>query len=91
MNPAHPHVYPVADRFGVLAAYLPGDEAFNEVGVSLSRRFAVGEQGALELTVDGLQGDTFRIERAPTDDPADPLSSGAGDERTRRVRRSMGE
>ncbi len=80
MNPAHPHTYPVADRFGVLAAYLPGDEAFNEVGVSLSRRFAVGEQGALELTLDGLQGDTFRIEREPTGDPTDPLVSGRGDE-----------
>jgi hypothetical protein len=79
LNPAHPHTYPVADRFGVLAAYLPGDEAFNEVGVSLSRRFAVGEQGAVELTVDGLQGDTFRIEREPTGDPGDPLASGSGD------------
>ena len=33
LNPMHPHMYPFAERFGVLAAYLPGDEAFNETGV----------------------------------------------------------
>lgn len=82
MNPTHLHTYPVAERFRVLT-YLPGDEAFNEVGVSLTRRFAVGEQGALELTADALQGDTFRIAREPTDDQRDPLVSGIGDEADR--------
>jgi hypothetical protein len=80
MNPAHPHTYRVPERFHVLAAYLPGEEAFNEVGVSLSRRLAIGEDGSLELAVDGLQGDSFRIEREPTGDPQDPIARGEGDD-----------
>jgi hypothetical protein len=76
MNPSHPHVYPFAERFHVLAAYLPGDEAFDETGVSVSRQFALPRDIAVTASADWLQGDTFRIARTPVsaNDPlrADP-------------------
>ena len=34
LNPAHPHTYPFAERFRVLATYLPGEESLNETGAS---------------------------------------------------------
>lgn len=61
-NIVHPHAYPFAERFGVLAAYLPGEEAFIETGASLSRRFGFAGDRSLELSVDWLQGDSFRVE-----------------------------
>jgi hypothetical protein len=75
LNPIHPHADPFAERFGALA-YLPGDEAFNETGVSISRLVPLGGAGALTASVDWLQGDSFRIERQRTDDANDPLVSG---------------
>ena len=62
LNPAHPHTYPFAERFRVLAAYLPGEEAFNETGLQLSKLFALPGDAALTASVDWLQGDTFRRE-----------------------------
>src|SRR5687768_16364287 len=41
LNPLHPHAYPFAERPRVLVEYLPGDESFNETGVSVSRRFPI--------------------------------------------------
>ncbi len=73
LNVAHPHTYPFAERFQVLAAYLPGDEAFNETGVSLSERFALPRDIALTVSLDALQGDSFRLPRTPSEASNDPL------------------
>jgi hypothetical protein len=77
MNPAHPHVYPFAERFRVLAEYLPGEEAFNETGLDVSKQFALPHDIALTASADWLQGDSFRRARTPvaTGDPltADPV------------------
>lgn len=62
LNPMHPHVYPFAERFRVLAAYLPGEEAFNETGLQLSKLFGLPGDVAMIASVDWLQGDTFRRE-----------------------------
>lgn len=63
MNPAHPHTYPFAERFRVLAEYLPGEESLNETGVQLSEQFALPHDVALTVSADWLQGDTFRRAR----------------------------
>lgn len=79
LNPAHPHTYPFAERFGVLAANLPGEEALNETGASLSERIPTPGEFSLTASVDWLQGDSFRREREPAEDEADPLLTGEGD------------
>jgi hypothetical protein len=79
LNPAHPHALPFAERFRVLAAYLPGEESLNETGISLSRRFAVHGDFSLNAAADWLQGDTYRLAREPSGDPADPLANGGDD------------
>ena len=75
LNPMHPHAVPFAERPRVLAAYLPGEEALNETGVSLSER--VPMPGTLSLTVSGdwLQGDSFRSPRTPDGSAGDPLAA----------------
>ncbi|HWN82571.1 MAG TPA: hypothetical protein VNM87_10775 [Candidatus Udaeobacter sp.] len=80
-NPTHPHTYPFAERFRVLAAYLPGEEGYIETGASLSKLFALPADRSLTLAVDALTGDSFRIERGPSASPDDPLldPSGIGD------------
>lgn len=74
LNPLHPHAYPFAERFRVLAAYLPGEEAFNETGLQLSKLVALPGDVALTASLDWLQGDTFRRETelvdTGDDDPA---------------------
>jgi hypothetical protein len=77
LNPAHPHTYPFAERFHVLAAYLPGEEAFNETGLQLSERVPVVGDFALTVSADWLQGDSFRIQRIPSGAPNDPLTANA--------------
>jgi len=79
LNQAHPHTYPFAERFGVLEAYLPGDESYDETGIDLSRRFPIVGDFSVNAQADWFQGDTFRIAREPGDDPSDPLNTGAGD------------
>jgi hypothetical protein len=79
LNVLHPHAYPFAERFGVLAAYLPGEEAFNDVGVSLSRRFALAGESSVNLAADWLGGQAFRVDRQPAGDD-DPLLTGGDDE-----------
>jgi len=79
LNPVHPHAYPFAGRFDVLAAYLPGDEAFNDVGVSLSRRFALPGEASLNLAADWLRGGAFRRDRDPNGED-DPLVLGGDDD-----------
>ena len=73
LNPAHPHTYPFAERFGVLAAYLPGDEAFNETGLDVSYRLPLPGSVSVTAYGDVLQGDSFRIARPATADVSDPL------------------
>lgn len=60
LNQAHPHTYPFAERFRVLASYLPGDEAFNETGLSASGRIPMPGEFSLIASADWLQGDTFQ-------------------------------
>lgn len=60
LNPEHPHTYPFAERFRVLAAYLPGDEALIETGVGVSARLALAGDASLTAAADWLQGDTFQ-------------------------------
>ena len=73
LNPMHPHAVPFAERPHVLAAYLPGDEAFNETGVSLSERVPLPGTFSLTASGDWLQGDSFRIPRTPSGSAGDPL------------------
>ena len=77
LNPQHPHSYPFAERFRVLANYLPGEESLNETGVSLSGRIPAPGDFSLVATGDWLQGDTFRIGRESSGASNDPLVAGA--------------
>jgi hypothetical protein len=70
LNPAHPHTYPFADRPHVLAAYLPGTEAFNETGVQLNKQFALPKDIALTASADWLEGDSFHPDSAGAPRPA---------------------
>jgi len=80
LNPIHPHALPFAERFQVLAEYLPGEESFNETAVQVSELFALPGDVAVTLSADWLQGDSFRIERGPTGAANDPqLADPAGD------------
>lgn len=74
LNPMHPHAVPFADRPRVLAAYLPGDESFDEIGMSLSYRIPLPSTFSLTASGDWLQGDSFRVPRSSTGAPGDPLS-----------------
>lgn len=79
LNSAHPHTLPFAERFRVLAEYLPGDESFNETGVQASARLALAGDAALTLSADWLQGDSFRRGRESSGAPNDPLETGGDD------------
>jgi hypothetical protein len=79
LNPAHPHTYPFAEGFEVVSTYLPGEEAYIETGLELSRRFPVAGDFSMNAQVDWLQGNTFRIERESSTDPSDPLEQGGDD------------
>ncbi len=80
INPVHPHALPFGERPRVLAAYLPGEDAFDETGVSVSERVPLPGTFALTASGDWLQGDSFRRSRAPQG-ANDPLlvPGGAGD------------
>lgn len=73
LNPAHPHAYPFAERFHVLASYLPGDESLNETGLQLSKLVPLSGDASLNLSVDWLQGNTYRVEREVSAALNDPL------------------
>jgi hypothetical protein len=75
LNPMHPHAVPFAERPRVLAAYLPGDEAFNETGISLSERLPLPGSFSLTASGDWLQGDSFRIPRTADGSTGDPLEA----------------
>ncbi len=76
LNATHPHTYPFAERFGVLAAYLPGEESFNETGLSVGWRVPVPGSWSITANADVLQGDSFRIARQVTQSPNDPGALG---------------
>lgn len=59
MNPVHPHALPFSERPRVLSEYLPGEESFNETGVSLSRRFPIAGEFSINASADWLQGNSF--------------------------------
>ncbi|HZM16754.1 MAG TPA: hypothetical protein VFE28_12200 [Candidatus Krumholzibacteria bacterium] len=79
LNQMHPHMLPFAERFGVMAAYLPGEEAVIEIGASVSNRIPIHGDFSVDLAADWLRGDSFRIQREPSTDPADPLNTGGDD------------
>jgi hypothetical protein len=74
LNTTHRHANPFAEPFRVLSTYLPGEESYNEIGVSLSERIPIPGDFSLEASVDVFQGDTFRRSRE-----ADSASLAAGD------------
>ena len=74
LNPAHPHALPFSERFGVLAAYLPGDESLDETGLEASLRLPSPGETSLVAAVDWLRGDTFRRGREDSGLPGDPLA-----------------
>ncbi|MBM3285897.1 MAG: hypothetical protein FJY88_00885 [Candidatus Eisenbacteria bacterium] len=78
MNPLHPHTYPFAEPLTVLTTYLPGEESFNDVGISLSARIPLFGDAGLTAALDYLDGQSFRVERAPGD-TLDPLLTDTGD------------
>lgn len=85
-NPMHPHALPFAERPRVLAAYLPGDEAFNETGLHVSGRIPVTGDVAIAASADWLQGDSFRLLREPSASN-DPLAvDGEGADRDEEAR-----
>jgi hypothetical protein len=75
LNAMHPHAVPFADRPRALAAYLPGEESFDETGLSLAERVPLPGTFSLTATADWLQGDTFRIPRSVSGAANDPLAS----------------
>lgn len=75
LNAAHPHTYPFAERFRVLAAYLPGEESLNEVGLQLSELIGLSGDVAITASIDAYQGDTFRIDREAGGASNDPLAA----------------
>ncbi|MEO5617401.1 MAG: hypothetical protein ABIS67_06490 [Candidatus Eisenbacteria bacterium] len=81
LNIAHGHTYPFAERFRVLAAYLPGDESLNETGLQLSELIALPGDCSLTASADWLQGDSFRIERSSSGATNDPLAAAAEGDR----------
>lgn len=80
VNPVHPHLYPFAEPFAVLSAYLPGEEGLIETGAELSRRFAVAGDFSVNAQAAYLQGNGFRAERDPSAFLDDPLSLGGDDD-----------
>ena len=67
MNPQHPHAYPFIDKPAVLGAYLPGEESFNETGVSVSRMVPMPGNIATTLSLDVLQGISYRDPNSTSD------------------------
>lgn len=77
LNASHPHARLFADRLGVLAAYLPGEDGFVDTGLEVSWRVPVPGSWAVTANADLLQGDGFRRERSATPALDDPLTTDA--------------
>ena len=74
LNAVHPHQYPFGERPGVLAAYLPGEESYNETGLDASWRLPLPGTLSVTASADVLQGDSFRSPRRASQSPNDPLN-----------------
>ncbi|MBL0061060.1 MAG: hypothetical protein IPP40_06120 [bacterium] len=72
LNSVHPHAYPFPERFNVLAAYLPGEESFNEVGGQVSYRIPFPGDVSSTISADILQGNSFH----PDEDESRPAVLG---------------
>jgi hypothetical protein len=70
LNAVHPHAYPFIERFRVMQEYLPGEEAFNEIGAQLSYLIPVGGDVASTVSADALQGNSFHPEEPEDSRPA---------------------
>ena len=57
LNPVHPHAYPFIEPPRVLAAMLPGEDGFNDVGTRAS--YFVPVSWASELSADVVKGAVF--------------------------------
>ena len=60
LNTQHPHSLPFAERFGLLAAFLPGEESLNDTGLQASLRLPAPGELSVVATAELLQGDSFR-------------------------------
>lgn len=79
LNPTHPHALPFSEAFGVLRAFLPGDEGLNETGLEASLRLPSPGETSLVASADWLQGDSFRREREDSGLAGDPLAETGDD------------
>lgn len=70
LNPVHPHAYPFLERFRVLEAYLPGEEAYNEIGAQISYRLPLPGSIASTLSADVFQGNSFHPDEEDQARPA---------------------
>lgn len=59
LNPAHPHTYPFIETPRVLAAMLPGDDGFNDVGAQASILLPTSGSWASILSADVVNGSSF--------------------------------
>ncbi len=57
LNPVHPHAYPFIDAPRVMAAMLPGEDGFDDIGTRASYYLPVS--WASELSADALKGAVF--------------------------------
>jgi hypothetical protein len=70
LNPMHPHAYPFLERFRVLAAYLPGEESYNEIGGQLSYRLPLPGDLSSTISFDVVQGNSFHPDETEESRPA---------------------
>ncbi|MCX5754203.1 MAG: hypothetical protein NTW97_11290 [Candidatus Krumholzibacteria bacterium] len=62
LNPAHPHTYPFIEPPRVLAAMLPGEDGFNDVGAQVSILLPTPGSWASILSADVIGGSSFHPE-----------------------------
>lgn len=89
LNAQHPHTYPFAERPGVLAAFLPGEEGLNETGLQASLRLPSPGDWAITASADWMQGDSFRLEREDSGFESDPLTASDEGDRGEEARPAM--
>jgi|WetSurMetagenome_2_1015567.scaffolds.fasta_scaffold01241_5 hypothetical protein len=62
LNPAHPHTYPFIEPPRVIAAMLPGEDGFNDVGAQASMFLPTPGSWASILSADVIGGSSFHPE-----------------------------
>jgi len=70
LNAVHPHAYPFVERPRVLAAYLPGEESFNDIGADLSYRIPFPGSFSSTIEANVLQGSSFHPDEPDESRPA---------------------